>query len=68
MPVAGDDQIGLGGKRAGEHMIVVGIVGDDARHLDRHHHHRQAPNLADDAQRRQPRKKGSVPFLSAVIQ
>jgi hypothetical protein len=28
MLIAGDDQIGLSGDRAGEHMIVVGIARD----------------------------------------
>jgi hypothetical protein len=28
MPVARDDQLGVGGKGAGEHLIVVGIAHD----------------------------------------
>jgi hypothetical protein len=31
MLVAGEDQIGLRGERAGEYMVVVGIVGDDGK-------------------------------------
>lgn len=26
--IAGDDEIGLGGERTGEHLVVVGIAGD----------------------------------------
>jgi hypothetical protein len=33
MLIAGDDQIGLSGDRAGEHMIVVGIARDGLREL-----------------------------------
>ena len=35
MLVAGNDEVGLGGQRAGEHMIVVRIVGDYTRRAAR---------------------------------
>ena len=49
MPVAGDDQVGLSGQRAGEYVIVVGIVGDDTRHAGWYRNGGQAPDLADDS-------------------
>lgn len=30
MAVAGDDQVGTGGDSGGQHLIVIGVVGDDA--------------------------------------
>lgn len=32
--IPGDDEIGLGGQGASKHVIVVGIIGDDARHIE----------------------------------
>lgn len=32
--VIGDDEVGVGGERASRHVIVVGIVGNDARHVE----------------------------------
>ena len=42
MLIAGDDQIGLSGDRAGEHMIVVGIARDGLRELASGNELRQA--------------------------
>ena len=43
MLIAGDDQIGLSGDRAGEYMIVVGIARDGLRELASGNELRQAP-------------------------
>ena len=32
MVIAGDNEIGGSGERAGEHVIVIGVSRDDARH------------------------------------
>ena len=53
MFVAGDNQIGPSGQGAGEHVVVVGIVLDHARHFLGRGHVGQAPLLRDDALRRQ---------------
>ncbi len=43
MPVSGDDQLGFASEGASEHMIIIGIVFDDAGHLGgRHHRHQGA--------------------------
>lgn len=52
MLVAGDDQTRLSGQGASEHMIVVGIVLDHARHHLWRGHGVHAPQFPDDALRR----------------
>lgn len=65
MLVPGDDEIGLGRDGTGEHMIVVGIVGDHARHVGRRGHGSEAPDLAHDAKGRQPRRRQALGELLA---
>ena len=49
MLITGDDQIHLTRQGAGNHMIIVGIVFDHARHRQRRNQQSQAPQLGDRA-------------------
>lgn len=60
MLVTGDNQISVARQGAGQHMIVVGIVGDDPWHAGRCSHGREAPDLADNPQRRQSREREAL--------
>ena len=57
MPVTGNDEIGTSRDRAGEHMIVVSISGNDTRHINGRCHGCETPDLAYDAKRRQSRRR-----------
>jgi len=58
MLVAGNDQIGVDGQGAGQHLIVVGIVDDDLRHVERRDQCNQRA-IADGQRRRRRRSVGS---------
>lgn len=49
MLVTGYDQIGTPRERTGEHVVIVGVVLDDARHFHRRGHKGEAPHPAVDA-------------------
>jgi len=46
--VAGDDEIGLPGESTGEHLVIVGILRDDARHILWSGHIGHTAKLYDD--------------------
>jgi len=53
MLIPGDDQIGVAGECAGQHMIIIGIALNHGRHRLGRGHVRQAAQIGDDALRRQ---------------
>ena len=59
MLIAGDDEVDLRGDSAGQDVIVVGVIGHDARHGDRGDNERYAAQIIDDALR------GEAGFLEA---
>ncbi len=52
MPIARNNHIHLPGQRTGEHMIIVGIVLNHARHCQWRNHVGQTPQFRNDALRR----------------
>lgn len=53
MLIAGDDQIGPSGDRAGEHVVIVGIARDSLRELASGNELRQASVVEHDLRRRE---------------